>query len=192
MNIIDSSYSRFDSLFVDYYARLCAYAESFVENSQTSEDLVQDVFVNVWIKKEELTFNKELKPYLFRAVHNACLKYLRQQRMTGPGCYRIESKISEAGLIPSALFLYPDDPAQRAEIQKLYLQALDSLSHKTRTIFLLSREMGMKNTEIAEEMNLSVKAVEYHISNALKVFRIIMKDYYILLFLLEFYMYNGI
>ncbi len=170
--------SSFNLLFTTYYGRLCMYAESFVDNSQIAEDLVQDVFVNIWLKREDLPFDDQLKPYLYKSVHNTCIQYLRGRINMERNHFRIENKLLEGELIPPALYLFPDDPIQRKEIQDLYKQALDSLSLKTRTIFLLSREQGMKNSEIAKQMGISLKTVEYHISRALSIFRIVMKDYY--------------
>jgi RNA polymerase sigma-70 factor (ECF subfamily) len=69
------------------------------------------------------------------------------------------------------------DPAEEREIHDLYEMAIDMLPQKTKEIFLLSREQGLKNSEITKQINLSVKSIEYHISSALNTFRIVFKDY---------------
>jgi RNA polymerase sigma-70 factor (ECF subfamily) len=173
----------FDLIFNRYYAGLCVYAESFVGNRQTAEDMVQDVFVSVWMKRGKLTFDDTLSAYLYRSVHNAAVQYLRLQKARGLSNIRLSVKLEEAELIPYEWIAADYDPAEAAEIQKLYRQALEQLPPQTREIFLCSREKDMKYSEIAELTGLSVKSVEYHMSKALDVFRRVLKDYYFLLFI---------
>jgi len=72
--------TAFDSVFNKYYAGLCMYCCSLTGDSQIAEDLVQDVFVNVWMKRAELVFDETIRPYLYRAVHNADIQYLRREK----------------------------------------------------------------------------------------------------------------
>ena len=172
-----SKHITFTTLFNRYYAGLCVYCESFVGDKQTSEDLVQDVFVNVWMKRAELIFDETIRPYLYKAVHNASIQYLRHQKVKDHYSVQIKSKLTEAECIPFDWVAIDTDPADASEIQTLYWQALEQLPAQTREIFLCSREKEMKYSEIAELTGLSVKSVEYHISKALEVFRAVLRDY---------------
>jgi len=174
---IPNDHIAFKALFSRYYAALCVYSENFVGNRQFSEDLVQDVFANVWMKRAELCFDETLGSYLYKAVHNASIQFLRRQKMKDRNSAQINAKLSEAGYIPTEWTAIDSDPAEESEIQTLYRQALEQLPTQTRDIYLCSREKDMKYSEIAELMGLSVKSVEYHISKALKLFRKILKDY---------------
>jgi RNA polymerase sigma-70 factor (ECF subfamily) len=153
------------------------YSENIVSDTQVAEDIVQDVFTTVWIKRDKFTFDDSLKPYLYKAVHNASIHYLRHQQVINEHNAWVRAKLKEDEFIPSFWNYLMPDPAVETEIQDLYEKAMGALPQKTREIFLLSREQGLKNFEIALKINLSVKSIEYHISSALKIFRILFKDY---------------
>ena len=176
--------TAFDTLFNRQYAGLCVYAESFIGDKQAAEDLVQDVFVNIWEKKAELSFDDTLNSYLYKAVQNGCIRFLRQQKVRNRYNSYLNAKITEAELVPYEWVSTQSDPVEADEIKRLYRQALEQLPEKTREIFLLSRNSEKKYSEIAELTDLSVKSVEYHISKALNVFREELKDYFILYYLL--------
>ena len=174
---IISAYTAFDSLFNRYYVGLCVYSESFVGNRQTAEDLVQDVLVNLWIKREELNLNDNMSAYLYKAVHNASIQYLRHQKVRDCYSANIKTKLAESEFIPIEWVTIDANLTETDEIQRLYHQAMEQLPEKTREVFLCSREKEMKYSEIAEHIGLSVKSVEYHVSKALEVFRKVLKDY---------------
>lgn len=167
----------YNKLFIKFYPYLCVYSESMVSDTQTAEDIVQDVFTTIWMKRGELIFDDNLGPYLYKAVHNASIQYLRHQQVVNEHNALVQAKLKEDEFIPSFWKHFMPDPAVETEIQSLYEKAMDALPQKTREIFLLSREHGLKNSEIAQKINLSVKSIEYHISSALKIFRILFKDY---------------
>ena len=174
---ISNKHIAFNSLFNRYYARLCVYCESFVGDKHISEDLVQDVFVNVWMKRPELNFDETIRAYLYKAVHNASIQFLRHQRVKDRYNAQLQTKLTEAECIPFEWVIINANPAEETEIQTLYQQALEQLPAQMRETFLCSREKGMKYSEIAELTGLSVKSIEYHISKALDVFRKVLKDY---------------
>lgn len=177
MQISKDKHTIFNSLFERYYAGLCVYSESFVGDKDISEDLVQDVFVNIWMKHAELDINEAMGAYLYKAVHNASIQFLRHQKVKNRYSALIKAKLAEAEQIPFEWVAVNPDPAEETEIRTLYNQALEQLPAQTRDIFLYSREKGMKYSEIAEITNLSIKSIEYHISKALEVFRKVLKDY---------------
>ena len=174
---IANKHIAFNSLFTRYYAGLCVYCESFTGNQQVAEDLVQDVFVQVWTKREELNFDDSIRPYLYKSVRNAAIQNLRHQQVKDRYNAQIKAKVTEAECIPFEWVAIDVDPAEQNEIQLLYQQALQQLPAQTREIFLCSREKEMKYSEIAELTGLSVKSIEYHISKALEMFRTVLKDY---------------
>jgi len=174
---LSDQHKDFDSLFDRYYTGLCVYAESFISDQQAAEDLVQEVFVNIWMKRAELIFDETLGPYLYRAVHNGSIQFLRQQKVRDRYNVCLNAKLTEAELIPAELVVMQTDPAEADEMQRLYRQALEQLPAKTRQIFLYSRESEKKYSEIAELTGLTIKSIEYHISKALDVFRKVLKDW---------------
>ena len=178
MKVQDNKQATFDLLFNRYYTGLCVYSDSLTGDRQVSEDLVQDVFVTVWMKRNELDFNEKMGPYLRKSAHNACLQHLRRQRVEGKYSALIQAKLTEAELISYSQTVVDVDPVETNEIAALYRQTLYQLPDQTREIFLLSREKGMKYSEIAIQMGVSVKSVEYHIGKALEMFRKNLKDYW--------------
>ena len=178
MEIPNNKQAIFDLLFNRYFTGLCVYSDTLTGDRQISEDLVQDVFVAVWMKRDNLDFNEKMGPYLRRAVHHACLQHLRHQKIEGKYSALIQAKLTEAELISYSQTAVDADPVEVNEIASLYHQTLHQLPDQTREIFLLSREKGMKYSEIAIQMGLSVKSVEYHISKTLEILRKSLKDYW--------------
>jgi RNA polymerase sigma-70 factor (ECF subfamily) len=171
-------YIAFNTLFNKYYAGLCAYSESFTGDNEAAEDIVQDVFVNLWMKRTELNFDETIRSYLYKSVHNNSIQLLRRQKVRDHYSARLNAKLTESELIPYEwIAMQHTDPVEANELQTLYQQALEQLPAQTREIFLCSREKDMKYSEIAELTGLSVKSIEYHISKALGVFREALKDY---------------
>lgn len=162
------SQSAFHTIFVAYYPALCEYASFFVPDSD-AEDLVQEFMVRLWENRAMLLVDASLKAYLFAGVRNRCLNAIRNRR-----CKRtIQTFLYERmqGLFddPSDLFL--------ADTTERIARAIDELPDNTRRIFEMSRFQDLPNREIADRLHVSVKTVEYHISQALKILRVKLKDY---------------
>jgi len=130
----------------------------------TSKEIVHDVFVNVWSKRNELDLNKSLKTYLFSSVYNRCLNYIRDHKKfakveeLGSGHHEQSSFDASAEL-------------EGKELQDQIQKAIDSLPERTRKIFVMNRFEGFKYKEIAEKLEISQKTVEAQISSALKILR---------------------
>ncbi|MDR2148024.1 MAG: RNA polymerase sigma-70 factor [Tannerella sp.] len=154
---IADKHIAFNTLFNRYYAGLCAYCDSFINDRDTAEDLVQDVFVNVWMQSANLNFDESIGSYLYRAAHNACIGHLRHQKVQEHYNAQMKAKLAEAEWIPAEWVIMDADPVEESEIQTLYRKTLERLPLQTREIFLNSREKGMKYAEIAELLSLSVK-----------------------------------
>lgn len=160
-------FDALEQLFKRYYKPLRAYAYRFVDDKDLSEDIVQDVFFELWQRRESMRFEDEaIKSYLFKAVYNTSLNALSKKQ---PVVYSLEP-----GKEVEVLEQYLSSSIQNSE-QSLLLKELeeeikayvDTLPTQCRKVFLLSRSYGLKNREIAEQLNISIKAVEKHISKAL-------------------------
>ena len=179
-NIIESIKVRdsktFRLLFDTYYKQLFAYARKFVEED-IAHDAVQDLFANIWQKADQITINTSLKNYLISGVRNNCLHWLEKQTVRNK--YINESAIKMA---IDELNFYADSNNNyqsliEAEIQGRLQNAISKLPPQCQKVFTMSRIDGKKNKEIAEELNVSVKAVEKHLSKALKILKEELKDY---------------
>ncbi len=160
----------FEALFHRYYGFLCQFAEKYTRDSDASEEIVQDFFVSLWEKKDEIKIDTSVKNYFFRAVKNRCLNYLQHQKT--------KSKYTQKVLLEEEKKHSDDDVFVEIELSKKIEESINSLPEKRREIFKLSRQEGLKYTEIAKKLNISIKTVETHMSLAIKSLREKLKKYY--------------
>lgn len=168
----------FHYLFSKYYRRLLGYAYRFIDDYTVAEDLVQDSFVRLWEKREELE-NISLSSLLFIIVRNNCINYLKHYALID-----IHS-VDWLENLDGEEQLYNLDFCPDAEMSLLYKelmaqipQVLEQLPPRSREIFLMSRKQGLKNREIAEKLAISTTAVEKHIKRALEAFEHHFKEKY--------------
>jgi RNA polymerase sigma-70 factor, ECF subfamily len=170
----------FDFIFHYYYSGLCAYCERITGNQQAAEDIVQDLFVTLWIKHQQIHIESSLKSYLFTAVKNRSLDYLKKEKRKSGFHTSVEQDKLPENL---SSFWFAE-----AELQAIINKCLEKLPPRCSEIFTLSRMNGLKNEEIATNLGISKRTVELQISNALKQLRTDLKDYlpaFILMFLLK-------
>lgn len=163
---------QFESVFREYFVRLCCFADRYTNNSEESKEVVQDVFLKVWNKRDLLPLDDDLKFYLFRSVKNACLNLLQHKRVVDEFqsvLYLLYAANEKDNTVVQSL--------EVAELQDEINTAIAGLPAECRRIFLLSRESGLKYAEIAQELNISVKTVETQMSRALSRLRSSLKDY---------------
>ena len=147
------------------------------------ENIVQDVFLVLWEKKDELELSCTLTTYLFTLVKNRCLNFLRHKLIEEE--YNAQMK-EELGFKLYALESMEYSYHSEKELQEIIQRALDTLPERCREVFIKSRIEGLKYKEISEELGISVNTVENHIVTALKKLRVELKDYLpLLLFLVN-------
>ncbi len=161
----------FESLFRNYYAKLCGYAFRYIKDMDQAEEIVQDLFLKIWENRKKLAITSSIRSYLYRSVHNNCLLYLEHKAVEK----KYENHIryttgQESGLDAS-------ERVNTDELEEIIDKTLNALPEKTRMIFNLSRFEGLKYREIAERMAVSIKTVEANMARALKLFRENLKDY---------------
>ncbi|MGV8095395.1 MAG: RNA polymerase sigma-70 factor [Mangrovibacterium sp.] len=167
----------FKVIFNKYYSRLYYFILEFISPDDIAENIVQDTFFTLWNKRQELKNDSNLSAYLFTVAKNNCLYKLRDQRyrqklfMTNPlGQDEVDMNMEVLSTLDSSSYTF-------AEIDKIIERTLEELPPQCKKVFVLSRFEEKKNKEIAEELNISVKVVEKHISKGLKKFRESLKDY---------------
>lgn len=160
----------FEQLFFEYQPRLVRFAVQYLDE-ETAEDIVQNAFLKLWEKKDELSLDN-IQSLLFQMVRNECLNELKHRAVT--------STESLDGLmeVEGSEQLYWQDFAPDAdavligdELQQQIDEALTHVSEKSREIFRMSRQQEMKPKEIAEELGITRQAVEKHINAALDALR---------------------
>lgn len=169
--------SIFKEIYHEFYIPLCYYCLRYVEEIEDSEEIVQDLFLKLWDKREEIEINSSLKAYLYRSVQNYALNYLSKKK-TKEKYLSIQGRHLYNSFDNSHLKLEED------ELRAILKHAILQLPEKRRRIFELSRFDGMKYGNIANQLSISVKTVEAQMSKALKYLRVVLKDYVPVLFLL--------
>ncbi len=167
----------FEELFRKYFPALHNYASFYVRSSTLAEDIVHDVFYKIWESRKTLNVHTSLKAYLFRSVHNNCIQYLRHLEVVNEHSRKQKAKLKEASMMNRLYFETGLSKLMEKELGELVEESIGKLPEKTREIFQMSRNRHHKNSEIAKKLNLTEKAIEYHISRALLFLREDLKDY---------------
>lgn len=164
--------STFNELFHSVYIQLYFHCRKYIYDPETAKDLLQNVFLRFWEKREDINIHTSLNAYLHRAVQNECLNHLR----TIKTCYIAEKE--EPGINDEAIdATTPDSELAVQEIEQIVEKAIEQLPGQCKSIFKLSRISGLKNQEIADRLDISVRTVETQIYRALKIVKLQLKDY---------------
>ncbi len=174
----ESAEAGCEYLFRRYHRPLCNHALRFVMSKEKAEDIVSDVFCKFWKNGSYNSVTSSFRYYLFRSVRNEAYTHLRSEFSN---LVSMELSMAQAGLACEQ----PDEITQYEETYNRVKQLVDELPPQCRKIFLLSRFEGKRYKEIAEELGLSVKTVETHVSKGLSLVRKGLSDYlvYFLIFL---------
>ena len=157
--------SAYEILFKEFYKVLTLFANKYLKDIEASKELVQDFFVHLYERRENLDINSSLKSYLFRSTHNRCINYLNAQKIRLKYAEHINFTVD---VKDNSLELQVNS----VELEHALYKAIGDLPPRCRSIFKMNRFEGLSNTEIAEKLKLSKRTVETQISKALKILRI--------------------
>lgn len=169
----------FKSRFQKHYPRLCTIAYGYVLDRDDSEDIVQEVFINIWDKGKDNLPEQEFLAYLTTAVKNNCISFLRK-RKDGP------ASLEDYPLADSHLAEEDhrgDEPHRSTE--EIIEDALSTLPPKCKDIFVMAKLQGMKYREIAQLLNLSEKTVENQMGKAIRLLRVYAAEHPFLLIVIS-------
>ncbi|NDV59481.1 RNA polymerase sigma-70 factor [Bacteroides sp. 519] len=167
----------FNEIYQQYYKKSFLFVKSYTNDADAAEDIVSDSFINLWsaIKKGNVQNPLAL---LLSILRNESLNYLKHLKVKRTAMESISSKLSR-DLDYRILSLQACDPEEiySSEITEIVTRTLLSLPEQTRRVFEMSRYESRPVKEIAEELSISTKAVEYHITKSLKALRLALDDY---------------
>jgi RNA polymerase sigma-70 factor (ECF subfamily) len=169
--------TAFEMIFRTYYQPLCNYAYSFVQDRDEAEEIVQAAFLSVWEKRDNLSIHTGVKPYLYAMVRNAALNVIKHEKVKQQHA-TVEIAVAEKSVESVT------HTVMASELEDRIYKALNKLPEQCRLVFKLSRFEELKYSEIAEQLNISVKTVENQMGKALKIMREQLKDYLPLLIVL--------
>lgn len=176
----------FENLYVSYFSKMKRFAREFVVSEEEAENIVHDVFLELWEKKDILFFHVNLLALLFTSIKNKCIDYLRHQMVINEAGHELEEEYHlEMQINYDSLDAFDQNLFNEKDIESILKKAINSLPDKCRTIFIMSKLEGKKQKEVAKELNITVNTVETQIGIAYKKLRTELKEYLpLLLFLL--------
>lgn len=159
----------FEQAFKSHFRRLHVYAITIVKDAIAAEEMVQNIFCKLWERNREIVAEQSVTSYLYRAVHNESLNYLKHQKVK-QAYQTYAMKQGEADAAGGRSVTYK-------ELEAKLESSLRELPEQCRTVFQMSRFEGLKYREIAEQLNVSVKTIEKQMSKALQILRVKLADH---------------
>lgn len=169
--------SAYEQIFSRYYPALCAYARIFVKNTDICENLIQELMLWLWENREIISIESSLSRYLFTATRNRCLKYISHEMAERRVLDEIHMKLSGQFVSPDFYII--------KELEDKIQKALSELPDTYREAFEMNRFQNKTYNEIAAQLHVSPKTIDYRIQQSLKLLRIKLKDYLPILALLS-------
>jgi RNA polymerase sigma-70 factor (family 1) len=145
-----------------FHHKLCIYAFGLTNDHDYSEDIVQNVFINIWKKRNQLKDDFSIKNYLYRSIYNEFIDQYRKKKSV----VELEKKYIDA-----LSSIVEEDENSLDRLITIVNQEIENLPPKCKQTFLLSKKDGLTNIEIAEYLNVSIKSVEAHITKAFSILR---------------------
>ena len=172
-------------LLESYKGRFISFANSYVQEFSVAEDFTMEAFMDYWEMREMLQPDSNVPAYILTLINHKCLNHLKRKQLQEDVSQRLRTVAEwELNLQISSLEVCEPTELFTTEIKEIVNRTLQQLPEQTRRVFLMSRFENKTRKEIADELNMTSKGVEYHISKALTALRVNLKDYYtILLFL---------
>lgn len=159
-----SDKNAFRQLYQHYWSSLYSAAYNHVRSREVAEDMVQDLFATLWLKREQLTVHTSLRGYLHTAMRHQIYDYIDKQTVR----QRVHQDISTQN---EGISHTTEQMVGYDDLQTHLTDAVGQLPQPAQTIFRLSRYEYLSTQAIAEQLNLSPKMVEYHLTRALKLLR---------------------
>ncbi|WP_276345587.1 RNA polymerase sigma-70 factor [Daejeonella sp. JGW-45] len=160
----------FDRVFLKYFKNLHAYAMKFAGEKDMAEEIIQNVFCRIWEKRGQLKADGYLRAFLYRSVHNECVNYIRHRKVRSSFqvYYVGKPELNESNLA---------EELGASELERRLYAAINELPEECASVFQMSRFEQLRYGEIAAELDIPLKAVEYQMGKALKILRIKLADF---------------
>lgn len=152
----------FTNFYTLYFKKLLIESDKYVKDIQIAEEIVQDVFLKIWERSEELDQIQSIKSYLYRSVINSSINYVNRQKALEVHHQKIIKEFTEEQL---------EELDEENQLIVLLFDEIEKLSPKCREIFKMNRFERLKYKDIAIKLDISERTVENHIANALKILR---------------------
>ncbi len=174
------SHAAYKVLYQKYAPKLFAFSRKYIYDADDASEIVQDVFLRIWEKRENIDESQSFSSYVIQAakyrIFNGFRKKVNEQAYIDFLSFGSNTQVN-----------FTEHQVDYTEVKQKAEEAINALPEKRREIFRLSREEGLKNKEIAEKLQISIKTVENQMGEALKFLREALSDYQalIILFLMD-------
>jgi RNA polymerase sigma-70 factor (ECF subfamily) len=158
----------FTTLFKRVYPRLLGYCRLFVKDVEQSKDLVQECFMQIWEGHAKIDQNKSIESLLFIALRHKCYAYLKKERLNTVQIQYDDLSVNELQYLYQLDFTQKEELSLEEQLINSLQSAIDHLPPKRKKVFILAKIDGMQQKVIAEQLGISVKAVEKHLHEAKK------------------------
>ncbi|SEG00857.1 RNA polymerase sigma-70 factor, ECF subfamily [Parabacteroides chinchillae] len=166
----------FEQLYIAFYVYLCAVATKYIYHAEAAQEIVNDVFLNVWNNRKSLTY--PVNAYLVRSIQNRCLNYLRQQHLQEIPLSDIQESLLNIQEHQVEGEAHPLAKLENKEFEEKILSAVNQLPEKCRDIFVQYLYYNKSYDEIAKENNIATSTVRVQIKIGLSKLKDILGDIY--------------
>ncbi|MCV9927060.1 RNA polymerase sigma-70 factor [Flavobacterium sp. LS1R49] len=166
----------FKYFYEKYFTKIKAFSIQFVYDADEAENIAQESFINLWQNRENIESSNGIQSYLYTFTKSKCLNMIRHNKVKDKfknDLLNQKERLLDIEILNSFQF----DTLELSELEILINKSINELPPKTREVFIKKRFENKKNSEIAEEMGITVKAVEAHMTKALKVLKNKLSDY---------------
>lgn len=168
----------YETVYKQYFQPLHKYARTMLDDDAKAEDIVQGLFIKLWEKAEQIEIRSSLKAYLYKSVYHASLNAIKSNQ--------VEQKTKDQLMQHVDKVEQPLKEWDRSIVEKRITSALAELPEQCRTVFQMSRFEHLKYREIADQLRISPKTVEQHMTKALKMLRASLVDLLLLFIIFSF------
>ena len=164
INLRSGDLKSFDTIYHRFNKKLYSFSFSFLKDHEQADEMVQDVFVSLWEKREQINPELPFENYLITICYNSIRKFFRRRKIENKVMDYLSKNVPESITETGNTVIYN-------ELMELVERTVNNMPPKQKTVYKLSRQEGIEIKEIAERLNISSRTVETHLTNALKIIR---------------------
>ncbi|HEX8014260.1 MAG TPA: RNA polymerase sigma-70 factor [Flavobacterium sp.] len=175
--------AAFTYFYNKYFRRITSFSEQFIYDKDEAENLTQEAFINLWQNRENIDSINGIQSFLYTYAKSKCLNFIRHNKVKDKfknDLLNHKERELDIEILNSIQF----DTLELTELERIINESINDLPPKTREVFIKKRFENKQNAEIAEEMQVTLKAVEAHMTKALKILKTKLSDYLFLVFIL--------
>lgn len=170
--------TEFEDFYIKWYSRSICFAREYVLSEADAENIVQDVFLHLYERRNMFGLTANITAYLFTSIKNKCLDYLRKKVLEREAISSMQDEFDLAlKMRYDSLEIFNTEFPDGSAIEKRLNLALQTLPECCRKIFIMNKYDGKTQRQIAEELHISVNTIESQMAIAYKKLRKELKDY---------------